>query len=114
MENKKALCEIQAIISLIDSLGLCIEKEKLKGLDAKVLYLASKDNGRRVFCFKDAMHGGNDVFYDYCHILDGVLHSIEFFDDCLISRHEKHKIVNPYLGCKNLQEALIKKDLLSN
>ena len=102
----------------------------LSPLDFKVVDLNNKwfgftrygtcrlsNNSALVQCFSDSrllFSSGSELYFESLKTLANNIGNIKFFTFCTLLDPTKKYVSNPYFGCNSLEEALIKKDLISS
>ena len=110
----------KSIESLVDSLGFKLVRFKKSSSSSinreSMLEIKDKKTGHEVQCYVDDAPSffHYSVFYSYDNLEQDLFNTIKCFAVYVPKHRIDNVIYNPYYGCRSLEEALIKKDLLEN
>ena len=109
----------ETIESLVESLGFKLvhfKKSPNSIINTEMmLEIRDKKTGYEVQCYVDDAPSffHYNAFYNCGNLEHDLFNTIKCFAVYAPKRQIDHVIYNPYYGCKSLEEALIKKDLIS-
>lgn len=109
---------MDALEKQIDTLLRPLGFEAMHRVDGKIYILRANDSHPNYAVYLKSNKSSNGFDYGQCifdniaSLLDVMLNIAQIFLVSCIKSFDETIIDNPYFGCKNLEEALIRKDLM--